>query len=401
MDAARNPFSPGAGTQPPELTGRSAILERARVTLERVAARRHDRSVLLVGLRGVGKTVLLNRIQGMADEAGFESVMLEAPEERPLPQILVPALRRVLLRLDLGEGVKSKLREALAALRSFAATFDVKIGDVGVGVKERPGVADSGALDSDVADLLVAVGEAAAERHTAVALIVDELQYVDETELAALLSGLHRVGQKNLPFVLFGAGLPQLVGLTGKAKSYAERLFEFKEIGALEDRDARSAVREPIQREGAAIDDAALDQLARATEGYPYFLQEWGAHAWNRAPRSPIGVEDVVGASDETIAALDQGFFRVRFDRLTPAEKDYLRAMAELGRGPHRSGDIAAALNRSVEQVAPTRASAIAKGMVYAPAHGDTAFTVPMFDAFMRRVMPDFSPRPPRKRTKN
>jgi hypothetical protein len=289
----------------------------------------------------------------------------------------------------------------LGALRSFASTFEIKIGDVGVGIKEKAGVADSGALDSDVTDLLVALGEAAVERNTAVALLVDELQYVEEAELAALLAALHRVGQKNLPIVLFGAGLHQLVGLTGKAKSYAERLFEFKEIGALGEADARAAVRELIQREGAAIENEALSELVRATEGYPYFLQEWGSHVWNRAPKSPITMRDVFDATDETISALDQGFFRVRFDRLTPAEKDYLRAMAELGRGPHRSGDIANALRRSVEQVAPTRASVISKGMAYAPAHGDTAFTAPMFDDFMRRVMPEFSPRPPRKRTKS
>jgi hypothetical protein len=348
----------------------------------------------------VGKTVLLNRIQTMTDERGFQSVVLEAPEERRLAEMFAPALRQVLLRLDLGEGMKNKLREALGALRSFAATFEVKIGDVGVGIKAPPGVADSGVLDDDVTDLLVSVGEAAAERKTAVALLIDELQYVEESELAAFLKGLHRVGQKNLPLVVFGAGLPQLVGLTGRAKSYAERLFEFKEIGALEEADARAAVREPIQREGAQITDTALAELVHATEGYPYFLQEWGSHAWSRAAKSPITIDDVRGATDEAIAALDQGFFRVRFDRLTPAEKDYLRAMAELGRGPHRSGDIAAALGRNVEHVAPTRASVIGKGMAYAPAHGDTAFTVPMFDDFMRRVIPEFSPRPPRKRAR-
>jgi hypothetical protein len=326
--------------------------------------------------------------------------LIEAPEERRLAELLVPALRGILLRLDMGEGVKNKLREALAALRAFASTFKVTIGDVGVGITERPGIADSGTLDSDVTDLLVAVGEAAAERGTAVALLIDELQYVEEPDLAAFLAALHRVGQKNLPLVIFGAGLPQLVGLTGKAKSYAERLFEFKEIGPLDVADARAAVREPIEREGASIEDAALDALVQVTEGYPYFLQEWGSHAWLRATSSPIAVQDVSTATQDAIAALDKGFFHVRFDRLTPAERDYLRAMAELGRGPHRSGDIAAKLARPVEQVAPIRANVIAKGMAYAPAHGDTAFTVPMFDAYMRRVMPEFAPRAPRKRAK-
>ncbi|HZT51439.1 MAG TPA: ATP-binding protein [Stellaceae bacterium] len=400
MDFVRNPFSPAAGAQPPELAGREALLERAQRVLTRVRNRRHDRSCLLVGLRGVGKTVLLNRIDQMSQANGFESVMLETPEDRRLAELLALNLRRILLRLDRVEGAKDKLRNALSALRAFAATFEVKIGDIGVGVKEAAGIADSGALDSDISDLLVAVGEAAVERGTAVALLIDELQYVPEMELGAFLTGIHRVGQLNLPLVVFGAGLPQLIGLTGKAKSYAERLFEFQDVGALQEEDARAAVREPIQREGAAITADALSELYRVTEGYPYFLQEWSSHAWNYATGAQISVGDVHAVHDETIAALDRGFFRVRFDRLTPGEKDYLRAMAELGRGPHRSGDIAARLNRTVEQVAPTRASVITKGMAFAPAHGDTAFTVPMFDDFMRRVMPEFNPRPPRKRSK-
>jgi hypothetical protein len=346
-----------------------------------------------VGLRGVGKTVLLNRIQAQADGAGYYSTLLEAPEERRLAGLLAPALRKILLRLDMGEGVKNKVREALAALRSFAATFKVTIGDIAIGIAPRPGVADSGALDSDVTDLLVAVGEAAVERATSAAILIDELQYVEESELAALLTGLHRVAQLNLPLVLFGAGLPQLIGLTGKAKSYAERLFDFVSIGQLDDADARAAIREPIERQRVAIEHDALTEIVRVTEGYPYFLQEWGSHAWLRAANSPITLADVSIATRDAIAALDRGFFQVRFDRLTPAEKNYLRAMAELGRGPHRSGDIAAKLRRPVEQVAPIRASIIAKGMAYAPAHGDTAFTVPMFDAYMKRVMSEFVPR--------
>lgn len=400
MNRASNPFSPGAGTQPPELTGRAAILDRAQITLARVRAGRNDRSSLLIGLRGVGKTVLLNRIQTMAEANGYHCAMLEAPEERRLAELLAPALRRILLRLDIGEGAKNKLHEALAALRAFAATFEVRIGDIGVGIAQQRGLADSGTLDHDVTDLLSAVGAAAAERGTAVALLIDELQYVAELELAALLTGLHRVGQQNLPLVIFGAGLPQLVGLTGKAKSYAERLFDFQSIGPLGNDDAQAAVREPVEREGAAINGDALAEIVRATEGYPYFLQEWGSHAWNGASQSPITIGDVRHATIEAITALDRGFFRVRFDRLTPGEREYLRAMAELGRGPYRSGDIAAQLGRQVEQVAPTRANIIAKGMAYAPAHGDTAFTVPMFDEYMKRVMPEFAPHTLKRRRK-
>lgn len=400
MDLARNPFAPGAGTQPPELTGRAAVLEMALVTLQRIKARRTDRSCLLIGLRGVGKTVLLNRIEGLARENGYQSVMLEAPEERRLAELLAPAMRRLLLQLDLMEGAKEKIRKALGALRGFASAFQVTIGDVGVGITAAPGVADSGNLDSDVTDLLVSVGEAAAERNTAVAILIDELQYVQENELGALIAGLHRVSQLNLPLVLFGAGLPQLAGLTGNAKSYAERLFVFQEIGPLSAIDAKAALLEPVQREGITFEEEALNEIVISTEGYPYFLQEWGKHAWIKASGSSITVNDARAASESAIRDLDNSFFRVRSDRLTPSERDYLRAMAELGNGPHRSGDIASRLQRPVEQVAPIRAKIIAKGMAYAPAHGDTAFTVPMFADYMRRIIPEFAPKSPRPRRK-
>lgn len=399
MNPAENPFAPGAGTQPPELTGRTENLDRASVILDRIKSGRTDRSSLLIGLRGVGKTVLLNRIQRMAEEREYHSVLIEAPEERNLAELLAPPLRQILLRIDLTAGRKEKLRRALVALRSFASTFHVSIGDIGIGVTSPTGTADSGVLDRDITDLLVAVGEAAQESASAVALFIDELQYVKEKELGAFLAGIHRVGQLGLPLVVFGAGLPQLAGLTGKAKSYAERLFEFQNIGPLKEEDAKNAVNDPIARAGAAIDPDALNELVRATEGYPYFLQEWGLHTWNLANQSPITLDDVRGATMSAVAALDESFFRVRFDRLTKGEKEYLRAMAELGSGNHRSGDIASALGRSVVQVAPIRAKVIAKGMIYAPSYGDNAFTVPKFDEYMRRVMPEFSQHRPIEKT--
>ena len=328
----------------------------------------------------------------MADSAGYQTAFIESPEEKNLAALLVPYLRQILLRIDLIENTKEKLRIAVAALRSFASTFKVQIGDIGVGVNSTPGIADSGTLDKDITDLLVCVGEAAKESSTAVAFFIDELQYVDNKELAALLAGIHRVGQLNLPLVVFGAGLPQLAGLTGKAKSYAERLFEFQTIGQLDGEDAANAIKEPLQRAGVTINEDAIKELVHVTGGYPYFLQEWGLHSWNKATISPITLSDVQQATASAIGALDQSFFRVRFDRLTKGEKEYLRAMAELGNGPHRSGDIAAKLNREVAAVAPMRAQIIAKGMIYAPAYGDNDFTVPQFDKYMRRVMPNFVP---------
>jgi len=392
MKAAENPFSPGAGTQPPELTGRNANLERARIILERVKSGRPDRSSLLIGLRGVGKTVLLNRLQEMAEKDGYYTFLVESPEATPLAELLAPGLRQLLLKLDRNEGTKEKLRIAMNGLRSFASAFNVTIGDIGISVSPSPGIADSGVLNQDIIDLLIAVGEAAREAHSAIAIFIDELQYVQKKELSALFAGIHRIGQLGLPLVIFGAGLPQLAGLSGEAKSYAERLFEFQSIGPLGNDDARLAITEPLGRHSVAIEEAALDMIINSTEGYPYFLQEWGAHAWLIAGETPITKLDIQNATEAAITTLDNGFFRVRFDRLTPSEKEYLRAMAELGKGPHRSGDVAAKLGRQVEVVAPIRSKVISKGMVYAPAHGDTAFTVPKFDEYMKRVMPEFVP---------
>lgn len=390
MDPRRNPFAPGAGTPPPELAGRQDLLERTAVALDRIRSGRAARSTILYGLRGVGKTVLLATMRDAAEGEGMVLVNIEAPENRSLPGMLVPALRAALLRLDRLKQATAGVRKALKALAGFAK-LKVKFDDLEVALdfEPEPGLADSGDLDADLADLMLAVGEAARERETAVVLVIDELQYVPEQQLAALISALHRASQKRLPVTMLAAGLPQLLGQMGRAKSYAERLFEFVPVGPLDPEPAADAIRLPIEREEEAIDEAAIAAIIAETQGYPYFLQEWGKHSWDAADASPITAEDVRAASITALADLDASFFRVRFDRLTPTEKRYLRAMASLGPGPHRSGDIADALGVKVSSVAPTRNSLIAKGMLYSPAHGDTAFTVPLFDAFMRRVMPD------------
>jgi hypothetical protein len=390
MDETLNPYAPGAGVQPPELTGREAILERARVTLARIIAGRPAKSFIAVGLRGVGKTVLLNRVREMAEEMGYRAVLIEAHEEKSLPALLVPHFRRVLLDLDRLGALSEHAKRALRVFKGFVSGLKVKVGDIEASLDIDPerGTADSGDLEADLPALLAALGRAAKDRRTGVALVLDEIQYLAEAELSALIMALHRVAQDGLPVVLVGAGLPQVVGLTGRSKSYAERLFDFPPVGPLGEDDARRALVEPAQQQGVAFEPAALAEIQDVTQGYPYFLQEWGYRTWNAAPRSPITVGDVSAATTEAIRCLDEGFFRVRFDRLTPREKRYLRAMAELGPGPHRSGDIADKLRTRVQTVGPVRSSLITKGMIYSPAHGDTAFTVPLFDAFMRRVMP-------------
>lgn len=395
MDPASNPYAPGAGTPPPELAGRDELRRAVGIALARVRSGRPARSAVMVGLRGVGKTVLLGAMQEEAEEAGLQTLFIEASETRSLPAVLAPQLRRVLLRLSMNAKAAALARRALRGLAGFAKALKVKYQDVEVGLDfaPEPGLADNGDVEQDLTALLVAVGTAAKAASTGLVLFVDELQYVAEDELAALVAALHRAAQRRSPVTLVGAGLPQLRGRAGRAKSYAERLFDFPEIGPLREDAARSAIEKPARAEGVIVTPEALRRVVTETRGYPYFLQEWGKHAWDVAEASPIGLADVERASALAVAALDESFFLVRFDRLRPAEKRYLRAMAELGPGPHRSGGVADVLGRRVTSLGPVRGQLIAKGMVWSPSHGDTAFTVPLFDRFMKRIMPRFDGR--------
>lgn len=390
MNPITNPYAPGAGTPPPELAGRDEVLRAVDIAAQRIRAGRTAKSVLMIGLRGVGKTVLLDRMRDVAEAAGIHTLRMEAPEGRSLPAILAPQLRQALLRLSRSEQAQALGRRALRALAGFARSLKVKYADIEVGIDfdPEPGLADNGDLEHDLQALLEVAGRAAQAGGTALLLFIDELQYVEEEQLASLITALHRCAQQQVPVMLVGAGLPQLPGQMGRAKSYAERLFDFPFIGPLDAQAAHRALEVPAAELGVAYGDGAIAHIVAATEGYPYFLQEWGKHAWDVAAASPISLADVQLASVTATAALDESFFRVRFDRLTPHEKRYLRAMAELGAGPHRSGDIAALLGRKVTSLAPTRNQLIAKGMIWSPSHGDTAFTVPMFDRFMRRIMP-------------
>lgn len=390
MDPIHNPYAPGAGTPPPELAGRDAVRENVRIAIARTRLGLPTKSVLLLGLRGVGKTVLLDRMRQDAEATGVHTVRIEAPENRSLPALLAPQLRQALLRISRTESAKQLAQRALRGLAGFVGALKLKYQDIEVGIDFEPeaGLADNGDLAHDLPALLEVVGAAARSADTALAIFIDELQYVEEDQLAALITALHRCAQGRMPVLLVGAGLPQLRGRTGKAKSYAERLFDFPMIGALTEPEARQAVAKPANAQGVAITDTAVAKMLAQTQGYPYFLQEWGKHSWDAASASPIDAADVDAASRTAIAALDEGFFRVRFDRLTPSEKKYLRAMAALGPGPHRSGDIAAKLKRAVTALGPIRNQLIAKGMIWSPNHSDTAFTVPLFDQFMHRIMP-------------
>lgn len=387
MDPRKNPYAPGAGTIPPELVGRDILIEKVSIALDRCRNGLSSRGFLFVGLRGVGKTVLLARMAREAEAAGFVTVSIETPEKRSLPSLIVPALRSALLKLDRVSELEETGKRMLRVLGSFVSVMKLKYHDVefGLDLGKEEGVADSGDLDHDLLTLFVEVGKAAQKRKTAFALFIDEIQYLEEDQFASLIMALHKCSQHQLPVILIGAGLPQLVARAGKAKSYAERLFEYPEIGPLTDLDAREAIVSPAKKLDVKYEDDALVEILKHTQAYPYFLQEWGQHSWACASQSPITKEDVKVATQIAISELDASFFRVRFDRLTPGEKKYMRAMAE---SSQRSGDIAALLQREVQAVAPIRASLIRKGMIYSKSHGDNHFTVPLFGDFMKRVMP-------------
>ncbi len=390
MDPIDNPFSPGAGSPPPELVGRDGTLEQARILLGRVRQRRSEKSLLLTGLRGVGKTVLLIEMERLAQDAGYRTIAVEAHENKSLGALLSPPLKTLLFELDRLEGAREKVRRGLGVLRSFVGAAKVTFNDVSFGLDIEPerGAADSGDLETDLPNLFVAIAEAAQDKSSAVAIFIDELQYFSAPELGALIMAMHKIQQRQLPLVLLGAGLPILPGLAGQSKSYAERLFNFPDIGALSEADSVKALVEPALSEGVVFESAALSQIFQLTKGYPYFLQEWGYQAWNRATSSPITLQTVQDATTTVTPRLDQNFFRVRYDRLTPGEKNFLRAMAGLGPNAQRTGDIADALGVKLTSIGPVRAQLIRKGMIYSPAHGDMAFTVPLFDEFMRRAIP-------------
>jgi AAA ATPase domain len=394
MDPIKNPFSPGAGSPPPELVGRNPILEQARILFGRVKNRRPEKSMLLTGLRGVGKTVLLNEIERQARADGYRTIFVEAHEDKPLGALISNHLRTLLFDLDRVVGVGEKVQRGLRVLRGFMGAVKVTVGEftVGLDIDPETGTADSGDLEIDLPNLLVAVAEAAEERKSAVAIFIDEIQYFNQKELGALIMAMHKIQQRQLPLVLLGAGLPILPGLAGDSKSYAERLFSFPSVGELSQPDAARALQEPARVAQVEFEVEALNEIFRLTKGYPYFLQEWGYQSWNLASSSPITLEVVQRATISVVPRLDENFFRVRFDRLTPSEKNFLRAMAELGPGPHRTGDIANALGVTVARNSTLRDKLIKKGMVYSPAHGDMAFTVPLFDEFMVRAIPQFKP---------
>lgn len=388
MDPEDNPFSPGVGSPPPALTGRDELIASANVAVGRSLKGRNARGIVMLGLRGVGKTVLLNHIEGIADERGCQTVIIEAPETRALPELLVPKLSLALRRLDRVEAARDLVRRASRALGSFAKTFKVGVGGLfEASVDVNAEYFSSGDLETDLPELFLLIGRAAKAAGRPVVILLDELQYLSQEDLSALIVALHRVSQRSLPVAFFGGGLPQLAGLAGEAKSYAERLFEYASVGPLGDDAARAALTVPVEGTGLRFGDSALDLILAETAGYPYFLQEWGKYCWDASTDGSVDAVLAAAARPAVYARLDEGFFNVRYDRMTPRERDYIHALASLGPGAHPTGDVAARLGLSSRQAGSTKNNLIKKGMVYSPEHGQTAFTVPLFDQFVIRRM--------------
>lgn len=388
MESVRNPYSPGAGSPPRELVGRGEIVAQATVMLSRLLIKRSGKGMLLTGLRGVGKTVLLNEIQRIARGLGYRSCKIEAVEDKPLALLLAPKLREILYDIDRNAQLGERVQRGLRVLGSFLSVLRVTHNEVtyGLDLGVERGTADSGDIEVDIPSLIVAIGEAAEERSTGVALFIDEMQYFSPKELSALIMAFHEVQQRQLPVALVGAGLPILPALVGESKSYAERLFDFPIIDALSPSDAATALQDPAKAEGAAFLDEALDEVYLKTQGYPYFIQEWGYQIWNHAGTSPFTRVDAIQANEAVERRLDTSFFRVRFNRLTASEKRFLRMMAELGPGPHRIAEVAGIMHVKVTSLGPVRAQLIKKGMIYSTSHGEIAFSVPLFDEFMKRA---------------
>jgi len=391
VDPRRNPYTPNAGARPPLLVGRDDQLDSFDLLLVRLLDGYSEQSMVITGLRGVGKTVLLNEFRARAEAASWAVVEAEISkhDDAKFRQMMARECRRALFAIAPREKWKDKARRAAGALQSFSwsvspdGTFTA-----GLGATALEGVADSGMLDADLTDLFVALGEAARDHETGVVFLLDEMQFLSVVQLESLIAAIHRSVQRTLPITLVAAGLPQIPELAGEAKSYAERLFKFPAIGRLTDTDSAEALEGPAAEQGVSFDREAVDLIVAYTEGYPYFIQVFGRTVWELADGPTVTLGDAKEALAVVEETLDGSFFRVRLDRTTDLERAYLRAMAELGPDPQQAGEVAALLNRTSQQCGPTRARLIEKGLLYTPSFGLAAFTVPQFDRFLRRTVP-------------
>lgn len=390
MDPIKNPYTPNAGSRPPALAGRHAELEQFRVLVGRLARGATEQSMIVRGLRGVGKTALLNVFEDQAEAAGFLTFYHELTPQAGLAGELARDTQIALSRLKLSARMLTTIRSALSQLQSIKLT-----GPEGIGLSIDVRRADEATLASDLTQLFLQLGHAAGEGKTGVVFLLDEVQFTEPAQFRAVISALHRATQRSLPITLVAAGLPQIPKLTGEARSYAERLFTFPIIGNLSEQDAEAALVEPARANDVGFDKDAVAMALEWTAGYPFYIQQLGKHAWNLASTSPISLEVIESAKPAAQAALDQTMYEVRMQRATNTERHYMRAMAELGSGPYRSGAVARAAGKPTSTLSPVRQSLLEKGLIYATEdYGHVDFTVPRFDEYLRRQLPY---RPPRR----
>ncbi len=404
MKALTNPYTPNAGAEPQAVVGRDDQLESFDLLLARIEAGRTEQSMIITGLRGVGKTVLLGQFRTKALARDWVVVELEVRKngETEFRRDIATRLRSALFELSPKTKWTDRFQHAAAVLKSFSVSVDASgTWTGGLDIEAAEGFADHANLALDMTDVLLAVGQAAAERKRGVVLLFDEVQFLSRQQLEAVIEGLHKMVQRKLPITMVGAGLPQIAELAGDAKSYAERLFKFPSIGVLSPDDARAALTRPALDEGVDYTPDALNEAVVITGGYPYFLQELGYTVWTVAEGPTITLDDVIAAVPGHEAKLEESFFRVRLDRATELQRAYLRATAQLGPGPQKASVVAEVMgpDRTSENLAPTRAELINMGLLYTPEHGYAAFTVPHFDRFVMRAIPELVV-PPLKRRK-
>ena len=398
MDPIRNPYAPGAGQRPPELAGRDVQLRAFDVVLERVARNRPERSLVLTGLRGVGKTVLLNALRSQAVRKGWGTGKLEARPDQRLRKPLASALHQAVR--ELGHPEQDEADHMLGVLRAFAERDvpDARLRDrwsSGIDAPAVRGRADSGDIEIDLVELLSDLGGLAADTGKGVAVFVDEMQDLGPDDISALCAACHEIGQAGLPVIVVGAGLPHLPAVLSASKSYSERLFSYQRIDRLTREEADRALTAPAAGEEAAYDDEALAAMYDATGGYPYFVQAYGKTVWDLAPRSPVTAADVAVAAPEAERELAVGFFGSRYERATPGERDYLRAMADAASqlpdeatdavGSVATSDVAAYLGKKPQSLSPARDALLKKGLIYSGERGRIAFTVPHFGRYLRQ----------------
>lgn len=384
MNPIENPYRPGAGTTPVFLAGRDEVIKKADILIKRVKVGNPQRSLMLYGLRGVGKTVLLNKFRQMSEKESYINEIIEMSETDDFRKVMANNLRKILLRISRLENAKDKLVKALGVFKAFSLSIPDGP-EFKIDVEALKGEADSGDFESDLSDLFLNIGQAAMEAEKYICLLIDETQYLKEKDMAALIAACHKISQQNIPFIVICAGLPSIAAISGDAKSYAERLFEFISIKYLETHQAELALIEPARNLNVTYEKTAISEVIEITKGYPYFIQELGKNTWDLAAKSPITKEDVVSAKAKTLKELDESFFKVRLDRATNGEKKLMRAMASLGPGKYLMSDVAKKMGVLLTSVSLTRATLISKGFIFTPEFGYIDFTVPLFDDFLRR----------------